>query len=191
MSKTAFAQTIISKLAASIGKDGSNWTADHATSAMIAVANGITEYLIANTTVTIAYTGMVITTYPYPDPIVVDTFKIVGTCAPTGPSNSFDSWIKQIESNIIAGFSLAPQGTNGVAFAQKPFLNTGIVTTQAMLKATHDINDKDPQQKVWEVVCEGIMNWINTIAMNTTSGVAARSLAPSSGTAHITKITIT
>lgn len=190
MSKSAFAQTIIAKLAASIGKDGSNWGASHATTAMTAVAQGITEYLIANTTVMITYAGIVSATIPYPDPVVTDTFKIVGSCAPTGPSNSFDSWIKQIEANIIAGFQLAPLGNAGISFVQKPFLNPGIATTQAMLKSTHDINDKDPQQKVWEVVCGGIMDWINTLAMNVTPGFAARATAPSSGTASITKITI-
>lgn len=190
MSKSDFAQYIISKLEASIGKDGSNWDASHATLAMTSVAQSITEYLIANTTVTIAYAGIIASAVPSPDPVVVDTFNIVGSVAPTGPSNSFDDWIRQIETNIINGFQLAPLGNAGVAFVQKPFLNPGIATTQSLLKSVHDINDKDPQQKVWEVVCGGIMDWINNIAMNTTPGAAARAAAPSTGTASITNITI-
>lgn len=191
MSKTTFAQTIISKLKAAIGTDGSIYTSGSASSAMAAVAQGITEYLIANTTVSIAYAGMVITAYPYPDPIISDTFKIVGTCAPPSPTNSFDSWIKQIETNIIAGFQLAPSGNAGVVFVQKPFLNIGIKTMQENLKSIHDVSDKDPQLKVWEVVCGGIMDWINSIALNSIAGPASRPTAPSAGTASITKITIT
>lgn len=191
MSKTAFAQTIISKLKATIGTDGGSYTSGSASSAMVAVAQGITEYLMANTTVTIMYSGIVAATVPYPDPIIADTFKIVGTCTPPSPANSFDSWIKQIETNIIAGFQLAPSGSAGVVFAQKPFLNIGIKTIQENLKSVHDVSDKDPQLKVWEIVCGGIMDWINSIALNSIAGPASRPAAPSAGTASITKITIT
>lgn len=191
MSKQAFAQSIISKLAGAIGTDGSSFTTGSASIAMTTVATAITEYIIANTTVTVAYVGTLTSTPPAPDPVTTDTFQIIGTCAPTGPSNSFDDWIRQIEANIIAGFQLAPLGTAGVAFVQKPFLNPGVPTTQSMLKAIHDISDENPQQKVWEVVCGGIMDWINGIAMNTTPGPAARTSGPSTGTATITKITIT
>ncbi len=191
MSKSAFAQTIISKLKSSIGTSGKDYSAGSASAAMSAVAAGITEYLIANTTVMVAYVGIIPGTPPVPDPLVTDTFKIIGSCAPTGPSNSFDSWIRQIESNIIAGFQLAPKGNAGLVFAQMPFAIPGIVTTQANLTATHDVSDEDPQQKVWEVVCGGIMDWINSLAMNVTPGAATHPTAPSTGTATITKITIT
>lgn len=191
MSKSAFAQTIIAKLKGSIGTSGKDYTSGSASAAMSAVAAGITEYLIAHTTVTIVYSGIVASAYPYPDPVVTDTFKIVGNCAPPSPSNGFDSWIKQIENNIIAGFQLAPTGNAGVVFPQKPFLNPKITTVQGNLKSTHDVGDTDPQQKVWEVVCGGIIDWINGIAKNTMPGGASRPSAPSSGTASITKITIT
>lgn len=191
MSKAAFAQAIIAKLKGSIGTDGLSYNNGSATSAMAAVAAGITEYIIANTTVMISYSG-IMTTYPFPvDPVVTDSFKIIGSCAPPGPSNGFDSWIKQIETNIIAGFQLAPTGNAGVSFPTKPFLNPGISTVQANLKSTHDVGDKDPQQKVWEVVCGGIMDWINGIAKNALPGAASRATGPSTGTASITKITIT
>lgn len=191
MSISAFAQTIIGKLQSSIGTDGLSYGSGSATSAMAAVAAGITEYLIANTTVKVSYSG-IISLYPYPmDPVASDTFKIIGNCAPPSASNSFDSWIKQIEANIIAGFQLAPFGNAGVSFPTKPFLNPGIMTTQGNLKLTHDVGDKNPQQKVWEVVCGGIMDWINGIAKNSIPGAATRSTGPSTGTASIAEITIT
>lgn len=96
----------------------------------------------------------------------------------------------QIESNIIAGFMLAPSGLAGVVFAQKPFLSPGITTTISSLKSVHDVTDKFPQQKVWEVVCGGIMDWINGLAKNTTPGTASRPTGPSAGIASIVKITI-
>ena len=74
--------------------------------------------------------------------------------------------IKQIESNIINGFQLAPKGTSGVIFAQKPFLNPGISVSQSDLKSIYDISDESPQQKVWEVICDSIIKWIGGVALN-------------------------
>lgn len=189
MSKQAFAKTIINKMKASIGTDGQSFGDSTAPSAMTAVAQAITEYLIANTQVIVAYVGVIPGTPPTPDPVVTDTFKIVGTCATTGPSNSFDAWLMQLQNNIIAGFQLAPAGNAGLMFPMKPFLAPGITTNQAMLTSAHDVGDEEPQQKMWEIICDGIMQWINTTAMNPAPGAATR--PNSAGTANITKITIT
>lgn len=190
MSKSSFAKTIISKIKTAIGTDGNNYSSNSASLAMKAVANGITEYLIANTTITVTYAGIIPGVPPVNDPVITDSFQIVGACAPTGPSNSFDAWIKQIEANIIAGFALAPSGKAGVVFVQKPFLSVGIMTMQSILKANHNISDDNPQQKIWEIICGGIMDWINGIAINTTPGIASRPSASSTGTACITKISV-
>lgn len=191
MSRSAFAKVIISQLQGAIGTDGNNYSESSAASAMGAVANAITNYLINNTKVTITYAGIIPGVPPTNDPITSDTFKIVGSCAPTGPSNSFDAWIKQIEANIIAGFQLAPKGDKGVVFTQTPFLNPGIMCTQSQLKSAHNVSDKSPQQGIWEIVCGSIMDWINSNAINATPGAAARSTGPSTGIATITKISIT
>lgn len=191
MSKSDFAKAIISQLSGAIGTDGDRYSASSATMAMSAVATAITDYLIANTKVTVTYAGTIPGTPPAPDPVVTDTFKIVGTCAPTGPSDSFDAWVRQIEANIISGFQLAPKGDMGVVFTAIPFSNSGIAVTQSMLQSAHDINDKSPQQKVWEIICGGVMDWINTTAMNATPGPATRPTGPSTGTGSIVKIAIT
>lgn len=190
MSKSAFAQTIIGKMKAAIGTDGSSFSSGSASTAMTAVAQGITEYLIANTQVTISYVGVIPGVPPTPDPVVTDTFKIVGTCAPPGPSNDFASWLLQIQTNIIAGFQLEPMGNAGVVFPTVPFLTPGVTTQQAELTSSHDTGDSNPQQKIWEIVCDGIMQWINTTALNAVPGAATRATGPSSGVATITKITI-
>lgn len=82
MSKSAFAQAIISKLKSSIGTSGKDYSAGSASAAMSAVAAGITEYLIANTTVMVSYVGVIPGVPPTPDPLVTDSFKIMGSCAP-------------------------------------------------------------------------------------------------------------
>lgn len=191
MSKSAFAQAIMAKLDGAIGKDGLSYTSDFAPIAMQAVADAVTEYLKANTTVTVAYSGTLTTTPPSPDPVTQDTFKITGECAPPSPSDNFDSWISEIESNIIACFMLENQGRQGLRFPIQPFANTGIPTLQDDLKAVHDVSDENPQQKVWEVVCGGIMEWINGTAKNPAGGSATRPSGPSTGMAQITGITIT
>lgn len=191
MSKSLFASTIIDKLNAAIGRMGNSYSEGTAFSAMDALAQGITEYIIQNTQVVIQYTGVIPAVSPIPDPVVVDTFSVVGKCEPTGPSDSFNDWVRQLETNIINGFQLASSGSAGVVFAQKPFLNPGILTIRDHLTSVHDVSDENAQYKVWEVICGDIMDWINTIAMNVTPSAATRPAAPSAGTAVITKITIT
>lgn len=174
-----------------IGTDGQSFSGGTASSAMAAVAQAITEYLIANTQVMISYTGIIPGTPPTPDPIVVDTFNIIGTCAPPSPSNSFDEWMMQLQQNIISGFQLAPMGNAGIVFPQMPFLAPGVTVTQMTLKAAHDVGDDDPQQKIWEIVCDGIIQWINGSAMNPAPGSGSRPSGPSTGMANITRIILT
>lgn len=191
MSARTFADSIISKLESAIGKDGSAFTEQSASVAMNAVAEAISEYLVENTTVSVAYVGIIDNPPNLPDPVVADTFKIVGSCAPFGPANSFDNWIRQVETNIIRGFTLAPMGTASLTFAQTPFSSPGITITRAILTEAHNVNDKNPQSSIWTLICQSIMDWINTTAMNPTPGPAKRISGPSTGTANIVKITVT
>lgn len=189
MSKQAFASSIISRVRSAIGTNGGSYTASTASSAMNAVVAAISEYLIANTTVTIAYEG-VMTSNGAPDPNDSDTFKIVGSCATPGPSNSFDAWMALLQANIIAGFSLAPAGDDyGTVFVMKPFLIPGVGISRSDLTAAHNVRDDNPQQQIWEIVCGAIMDWINGSALNPTPSAATR--AESAGVANIVNITIT
>ena len=190
MSKSNFADTIIGKLRESIGTDGQGYSTECASTAMQAVADGITEYLTANTRVTVSYNGIIPGAPPQTDPVKADTFKIVGSCAPTGPSDNFDAWIRLIEGNIIAGFTLAPKGEKGVSFPAAPFLIPGIATVRDSLYSIHNANENDPQHLVWEAICQGIIDWIEGVAANTNPGPASRASAPSTGTAIITGIKI-
>lgn len=192
MSKQVFANAIISKLKEAINTDGQSFNNGTATAAMTAVAAAITEYLIANTTVTVSYTGIIPGSPPTPDPLVIDTFKIVGNCAPPSPANTFDIWFSELEKNIIAGFALAPAGTGGVVFPTKPFITPIITITQDTLKAAHNIGDEDCQQKIWQIVCDEIIKWVNNIgAANVVPNAATHPSAGSAGEAVITKITLT
>lgn len=192
MSKADFAKTIIKKLKDSIGTDGQKYKSSSATSAMAAVAEGITDYLKENTKVMISYTGVIPGVPPVTDPVVADTLKITGACAPPSASNSFETWLLAIQTNIVAGFVLDPEGGEaGVIFPTVPFLAPGVTTTQANLKSAHKVDDTDPQQKIWEIVCGGIMDWINGSAMNTVPGAATNSNSGSAGMGTITKIIIT
>lgn len=192
MGKTEFARVIISKLSDAIGTDGTIFTTDTAASAMQAVAEGITDYIIANTTVIISYQGTIPGPPSITDPLVVDTFSLTGTCAATGPSNGFDSWIKQIEANIISGFFLEKTGENGVAFIapQAAFVKSepGILIKGETLKAKHDPADKNPQLKIWEAICDGIIQWINSSAANMTLASAGNTKTSSVGTGAITEV---
>ena len=94
-----------------------------------------------------------------------------------------------LQTNIIAGFSLAPAGEDyATVFAMKPFLTPGVSVSRSTLTAAHDVRDSNPQQKIWEIVCGAIMDWINGGALNPTPGPATR--IDSAGVANITSITI-
>lgn len=190
LSEQAFAKTIIRHLKDDIGTDGMEYDNGVETTAMKAVADGITEYLLANTMVTISYIGTIPGTPPTPDPVTVDTFKITGQCAPTGTCSDFNAWLKQIEANIISGFMLAPTGNIGVAFPAKPWLAPGITTVRDTLKDIHTSNEDDPQIKVWTEICKDIIAWATGSGVNAVPGAATNSASGSVGTANITSITI-
>lgn len=191
MSKTEFASAIIGQLQQAIGTDGSRYGSSVTASSMNAVGNAITSYLIAHTTVTVSYSGIIPGAPPQPDPLITDTFRIVGSCVLPSTNDSFDSWLLKIGSAISAGFSLAPQGNAGLVFVQKPFLNLSIPLTQSRLKSEHNPQDKSPQQKIWEIVCDSVMNWCSAVAPNKVAGAATHPSVASTGTASITQIVIT
>lgn len=195
MSKQAFASAIISKMKAAISADAHSFNEGTATAATAAIAQAITEYLIANTIVTVSYIGTIPGTPTMPDPLVIDTFKIVGVCAPpvVTQGSEFDDWVAQLEANIIAGFMLAPTGTAGLVFPMMPFQSKGMTIKRDVdLKPAHDPSDENPQQKLWEIICGDIMNWINTTALN--PAILSDATHPpvgSFGKAKITMITLT
>lgn len=191
MSKIDFAKLIISQLESAIGKDGSGFAESSSTTAMSAIADAITSYLINNVTVTISYSGILPPPASTPDPVVTDIFKITGECTPVSVSDSFTSWLAQIEANIISGFTLQPKGENGIIFSQQPFINPGIALTQMDIMSAHLGNENNPQQVVWELICEKIITWLETIAINVTPGPSSNSLSSSTGIAYITAINIT
>lgn len=188
MSKSAFASLIISKMNSAIARDGQGYSSGTPNVANAAVADAVTTYIIANTTVMIAYKGIMKAT-PHPaDPVVVDTFKVVGTCAPpTG--TDFGSWIKSLQNNIVSGFSLAPSGAAGVVFPCKPIQTGNLTISLGDLTNIHTGNDTNPQTPVWEHICEKLLDWLNNPGtVNKTSGVASRPV--SDGTANCTSIII-
>lgn len=191
MGKELFAQTVIGKLRERIGDDGSAFSVGTASVAMSAVADAVTEYLTEHVRVSVSYRGMTLSLPPVQDIVPNEEFRIEGQCAPPSPSNSFDSWIREIEMCIIAGFQLKSPSAGGVTFVKFPFKSVGNTVNQGMLKAVHDVRDESPQQKVWEVVCEGIMNWITNLQhADVTSSFAAHSAPLSVGVAQIIGITI-
>ena len=191
MGKSAFASSVITKLRGAIGNDGRNFNSGTPAVAMAAFAEAITEYLIANTTITVTYSGTITATGD-PDPITSDTFRIVGVCAPPVSAVDFGDWISKLQDNIMNGFILAPIGTAGIVFEAVPFISKSMDMPQSRLKAAHNPSDTDPQQKIWEIICQAIIDWIGGGAMGSpVESAATNPSAASAGRARITDITIT
>lgn len=193
MGKTAFASFVIAKLKAAIGVDGSAYTIDTPDKAQIAIAEAITEYLIANTVITISYSGT-LTTGTGADPITTDTMKITGTCAKIGKPSDFIAWVNKIQSVIASSFSVVSPGVNGVITTFLPFNSTinALQISQNDLNNAYQSNKSAPLQAVWEFICGKILDWLNSSTGKnpTATALPATRTGVSAGTASLVSITI-
>lgn len=193
MGKAAFASLAIAKLKATIGLDGGVYAADTADKAQAAVAEAITEYLTANTTINISYSG-VLTSGTGTDPVVTDSMKIMGVCGKIGKPSDFADWTNRLQVAIASSFSVATPGGNGVITMFKPFSPTAnaLQIVQKDLHNAHQNNISRPAQAVWEVICEGILSWLNSSAGRNpmATGLSATRPGVSEGVASLVSITV-
>lgn len=120
MSKTTFAKLIIAKLTSILGTNGAVYTSDTPVKAQQAIAEAITEYLTANTTITILYNG-ILTSGTGNDTIVSDTMNITGKCSTISQPTNFQNWVNNIQTSIAISFTVISPGKNGVVTSFKPF----------------------------------------------------------------------
>ena len=168
MSKSTFASLVIRQLDGSVGRDGSTYTSATPGQANTAIALAITEYITTKIKLNITYLGTTITAPPTPD-TGTDSVMILGTCAPP-VGIDFNSWLASIETNIMAGF-LVGSGEGGIIpmTPTNAFILPGLSTfiTQSMLRSEHENNLEDPQRPVWEAICGGIIDWIDSSIVKT------------------------
>ena len=192
MSKENFANLVLTKLKAVVGDDGSKYSSNTATLAQSAIADAITEYLVANTTITISYTG--VSASGSADVIASDTMKIVGSCTPIATPANFASWVIAVQSSIASAFVVQSPSIQGVITTFQPFSNAAgtLQIPQSDLKSSHENNLKAPMSSVWSVICGNILDWLNSPAgMNVAaSAVEATRSGVSSGTATLLSITV-
>lgn len=193
MSKATFASLIINKLRTAIGEDGSLYTDQTPMKAQAVIAEAITEYLIANTTINISYAG-VLTSGTGADSVIEDTMKITGTCDTIGKPSDFQSWVNKLQSVIASSFSVVSPGVNGVEVTFMPFNPT----TNALQISQKDLNDtyqnfaSYPLQAVWEFICGQIIDWLNSTEGKNPTAVSlpATRTGVSTGTASLVSILV-
>lgn len=159
MSKEQFASIIIAKLSGSISQDGTGYNSGTASQANIAIADGITEYITSKVKISVAYSGI---TPPSTPDICSDLLSVTGKCGPPS-GNTFASWVKSIETQIMSGFYVGPNLVTPIS-PTLAFTIPGLIISQGDLKAAHEGNMNSPQQPVWEVICDGIIKWLENIA---------------------------
>lgn len=193
MGKTAFANLVITKLKATIGNDGSLYTAQTPIAAQTAIAQAITEYLIANTTINISYTGT-LNTGTGADSVVKDTMKITGSCATTGKPSDFQAWVNKLQSVIATSFSVVSPGANGVVVTFLPFNPTvgALQISQKDLNDTFQNNMSNPLLAVWEFICGKIIDWLNSATGTnpTATALTATRTGISTGVASLVSISV-
>lgn len=192
MSKESFASTIVDKLRASVGSDGSMYSQNTATLAQSAISEAITEYLIANTTINISYDGVL--TSGGADVILSDTMKIAGKCVLSTVPSQYDAWIETLQSSIASAFMVQSPSTQGVVTEFLPFNNQvgALKIPQSNLKSAHSSNLNNPALAVWTELCGGIMDWLNSETGKNASAmsVVASRTGISTGTANLLSISI-
>ena len=189
--KEEFAKKIISDLKDTIGIDGSKFDKNTPTAANKSIADSISTYLTENVTITISYVGTIPGPPPVPDPVVTDTMGITGTCAPP-VGTDFNTWIKSLETNIVAGFFLE-KGKAGIAtVAPSPAFLPGLSLSRDDIKSVYEnLGEEDnAQEKVWEEICDKIIKWLEKCNLGLTYP-GNNSKAGSTGTITISKTTIT
>ena len=193
MGKEKFASLVIAKLKTAIGIDGSKYVNDTPTKAQKAIAEAITEYLTANTTVTISYSGT-LNSGGSADPIVTDTLKISGQCSAISKPSGFVPWIQELQSVISSSFSVMSPGTDGVVVSFNPFNSTkqALQISQKELYDAYQHSISDPIQVIWEVLCGKLLDWLNSEAGKNPSAtsITANRTGVSAGVASLTKITV-
>jgi hypothetical protein len=187
MSKQAFAKLIISKLAGSIGVDGSKYSSSTQTTANQAIAQACQEYIIANTKISVSYKGIIPGTPPTPDPVVADMELVKGKVSPP-KGNDFNTWIKSLESNIISGMYLSPGPALVTPIAPTLAFKKGLSIDRSELYAATGDSNKNAQEVAWEKVCEKILLWLNSSPNAGTTYPASR--VASKGVATIIKTII-
>lgn len=192
MSKENFASLVLTKLKTAIGDSGSAYSSSTAVSAQSAIAEAITEYLVANTIVTISYNGAL--TSGGEDIIAADTIKISGSCQLASAPTQFDTWITTLQSAIASAFVVQPPSTQGVVTSFQPFSSIvgALQIPQSKLKNAHEMNIGNPALSVWTEVCGGILDWLNSTAGLNSNAVAitATRTGISSGTATLLSINV-
>ena len=187
MPASSFADTIIAKLNSAIGRNGENYKSSTPNIANKAIAEGVTEYLLSNTMISIAYSGIIPGTPPIPDPTVSDVEEITGKCAP--PSGTeFDVWVSSLESNIVSGFFIGPGKIGVTSIAPINCFHPGLSLTREDIKSVHTGNLDDPQKAVWTKICSQILLWLNSC--NIGGYPAANSSTGSTGSASVIKTTV-
>lgn len=193
MGKIAFANHVIEKLQASISTNGATYTSDTPINAQRAIAEAITEYLVANTTINISYVG-ILTNGGSSDQVVSDAMKITGQCAEIGKPSDFISWVNKIQSVIASSFTVLSPGQNGVTVSFKPFNPSqgALIVQQEELASASQNNQQRPSQAVWEVICGKILDWLTSETGKNPQAKALSATRPgiSTGTVTLTSITI-
>lgn len=183
MGKTAFARCIIDALASSIGRDGTVYDSSSPGIANQAIAQAVTDYLIANTEVVSSYSGMI---GSVADSVVEDKHRLKESCAPVGTKDNLGDWLNELCDHIKNGF-MVDTGEKGVVFDCKP-IHSGTASLPDLSPIPHSDSD-DPQLECWELICESLINWINS--QPPTSPVSgSRPSAGSSGTAFSTLVVL-
>lgn len=193
MGKAMFASVVVGKLREAIGTDGAKYESDTPVKAQEAIAEAITEYLVANTTVEIAYNGT-LNTGTGADPITVDSMKVSGKCEGIGKPSDYETWVKKMQEMIAKTFVVVSPGVGGIVTTFKPFNATegALKIEQNKLREAYQSATSNYAQAVWEVICGEILDWLNSdMGKNPTAkGVAATRTGISTGVASLERVTV-
>lgn len=175
----SFASTIIEKLEGAISKDGKNYNSGTPGIANAAIANACTEYLIANTTVMVSYSGTLIAP-PHSPVVSAGGMKITGTVPPPS-GTTFDAWFNSLCLGIRSG--LLVLSGSGITAVPSCLFWLGTASSPSLSGP----GKNNAQTNTWNNICQSIVTWLT--GGSWISSFPA-SMPGSMGVATITKVII-
>lgn len=172
MSVSSFKTALMNAILSSIGKDGSKYNKNTAGTASYILINTIYSYIQSNMTVTVSYSGTL--SNGSTDPRITDVFNVISNNASMPSVTSFSEWVTAIQNAIASSIHLSQYSNLGQLSPSSdlyPILNSGLSTflREDQIKEVHLNNFKDPQDAVWNYICEGLFSWITSSVARLTS----------------------
>lgn len=152
------ANILTTKIQNSAG-NSDNYSSSTPNTIMMALGEGITEFIMDHIRFNVNFSGMIPGTPPVPD-MCADVVKPIGKCLPISGAD-FSSWCLSIGEGIKGGFMFGTGNAGVISTAPTPCFQTHppLIIDQESLSSIVSSED-DPFMPVWDKITDKIVEWL-------------------------------